>query len=78
MRAHALTDVVTYVNSAIQDKVLGAFANLQKATVSFVMSVCPSVSLSLSISLSLSPPPLSSTLSAMEQFGSYWTDCYEI
>jgi hypothetical protein len=41
---------------------LGAFAELQKATVSFVMSVC------------LSDRPSA----RIEQLGSHWTDFYEI
>ena len=41
---------------------LSAFAKLRKATISFVMSVRPSVRLSV----------------RMEQLGSHWTDFYEI
>ena len=41
---------------------LGAFAKLQKATISFVLSVCASVHLSVRLPVS------------MEQLGSQWTD----
>ena len=43
---------------------LGVFAELRKATVSFVMSVCLSVSVRLTTS--------------MLQLGSHWTDFYQI
>jgi len=41
---------------------LGAFAKLRIVTISFVMSVCPSVRLSVQV----------------EQLGSHWTDVHEI
>ena len=41
---------------------LGAFAKLRKVTVSFVMSVCPTVCVSVRV----------------EQLGSHWTDLHEI
>ena len=52
---------------------LGAFAKFQKATISYVMSVCPSIRLSVCPSVRLSI--CSSVL--MEQFGYHWTDIHE-
>jgi hypothetical protein len=49
---------------------LGAFEKLLKATISFVMFVCLSVSLSVHPSVSLSV--------LMEQLGSHWTEFHEI
>ena len=43
---------------------LGMFTKLQRATVSFIMSVCLCLSISRSI--------------CMEQLSSHWTDFYEI
>ena len=48
--------------TALTDLFLGRFAQLRKATISFVMYVCPNVRLSVRI----------------EQLGSYWTDFHEI
>jgi hypothetical protein len=49
---------------------LGAFAKLRKVTISFVISVCPSVCLSVRLSVCLSV--------RMEQVGFHWTDFHEI
>jgi len=46
--------------------VLGAFAQMRKATISFVTSVCPSAR------------PFFCPTVRMEQLGSYWTDFNEI
>jgi hypothetical protein len=43
-------------------RILGAFTELRKATIRFIMYVCPSVRPSV----------------RMEEFGSHWTDFYDI
>ena len=41
-RFTADSDITTNSHAALSHSCLGAFAELQKATISFVMSVCPS------------------------------------
>ena len=54
--------VITYGQNLVS--FLGAFPELRKASISFVMSVCPSPAVRSSV--------------RMEQHGSIWTDFYEI
>jgi hypothetical protein len=59
---------VAFQNHTIQNSILslGAFANLRKATITFVMSVCLPVRPSVCLYV------------RMEQLGSHWTDFLEI
>jgi len=63
---HILKAGNTNVTSYLEHRFSGTFAKFRKATVIFVISVCPSVHQSFHPSV------------RMEQLGSHWTDFNEI